>query len=190
MSNPSRPIAVSACLLAMLLSALACAPRSQREAIAMARTAYREDRCKGVLVRLDEARRMSATPLDQESRRAEVECSVRLESARISERRVAALCQDFDWSSDGIATAIIKNAAVFPVDPAARGTGGYVRFALEIDDEGRVMRTRVLESEPEGIFDSPAEKGVAKWRYCPRKYLAEGVRYPETAEMRFRNRRR
>jgi len=153
----------------------------------MARSAYDKDRCKGVLVRIDQARRMSREPLDQESRRMEVECSTRLESARISKRRVDTLCKDFDWTKDGTAVAIIQNAAVFPTDPAARGTDGYVRFALEIDDDGYVAHARVTESVPRGMFDSPAKKAIAKWRYCPRALLPPGTRYPESAEMRFRN---
>jgi len=156
----------------------------------MARKSYAKDRCKGVLVRIDQARRMSREPIDQESRRMEVECSTRIESARVSERRIAALCKEFDWTKDGTAIAVIQNPAVFPTDPAARGTDGYVRFALDIDADGRVVGARVTESVPKGMFDSPAEKAISKWRYCPRALLPKGSRYPETAEMRFRNPKR
>jgi TonB family protein len=183
----SRSIPAATCLLALVAALPACAPRSQHEAIVMAQKAYDKDRCKGVLVRVDQARRMSREPIDRESRRMETECSTRLESARIAERRVTALCKDFDWTKDGTAIAIIQNAADFPTDPAARGTDGYVRFALKIDDDGFVADARVVESVPRGVFDSPAKKAISKWRYCPRALLPPGTRYPETAEMRFKN---
>ena len=152
----------------------------------MAETAYYEDRCKGVLVRLEQARIMSPKPLDRESRRMEVECSYDLEDAEEAEQRLHTLCQDFDWSKNGIAVAIIKKAAVYPVDRAAREVDGYVQFGLEIDDEGRVENARVLASEPGKFFDSAAKKAVLQWRYCPRRYLPVDTRWPKTAEMRFK----
>ncbi|HEY5658986.1 MAG TPA: TonB family protein [Myxococcota bacterium] len=151
----------------------------------MARSAYEKDRCKGVLVRLEQARIMSRKPLDQESRRMEVECSQVLEDAEIAERKLQALCTDFDWSRDGVATAVIKRAAVYPVDRAAREVDGFVRLGLEIDDEGRVADARILSSEPSNFFDTAARKAVLRWRYCPKRLLPADTRWPETAEMRF-----
>jgi TonB family protein len=181
-----RPISTCAAICLTLSAGLACAPRSQREAIAMAETAYYEDRCKGVLVRLEQARIMSRKPLDRESRRMEVECSYELEDAEVAEQRLHAVCQDFDWSKDGVAVAVIKTAAVYPVDRAAREVDGYVRLGLEIDDEGRVAHARILTSEPGKFFDSAAKKAVMQWRYCPRRYLPVDARWPKTAEMRFK----
>ncbi len=151
----------------------------------MARNAYEEDRCKGVLVRLNQARMMSRKPLDRESRRMEVECSQAIEDAEVAERKLEALCEHFDWSRDGVAVAVIKKAAVYPVDQAAREVDGYVRFGLEIDDDGRVARAHILSSEPSKLFDSAAEKAVLKWRYCPKRLMPADTRWPRTAEMRF-----
>lgn len=151
----------------------------------MARNAYEADRCKGVLVRLDQARRMSRTPLDQESLRMEVECSQALDDPVVAERKLYALCENFDWTKEGVAIAVIKKAAVYPVDRAAREVDGYVRLKLDIDDEGRVASVRILSSEPPKLFDSAARKAVLQWRYCPKRLLPADTRWPETAEMRF-----
>lgn len=151
----------------------------------MARNAYEDERCKGVLVRLEQARIMSRKPLDRESRRMEVECSQALEDAEVAERKLQALCTDFDWSRDGVASAVIKRAAVYPVDRAAREVDGVVRLGLDIDEEGRVAAARILSSEPSRLFDSAARKAVLQWRYCPRRFLPADTRWPETAEMRF-----
>ena len=152
----------------------------------MAKNAYDDDRCKGVLVRLDQARVMSRKPLDRESRRMEVECSQAQEDDEVAERKLQDLCEDFDWSRDGVAVAVIKNAAVYPVDRAAREVDGYVQFGLEIDDDGRVAHARILSSEPPKFFDSAAKKAVLQWRYCPRRFLPVDARWPKTAEMRFK----
>jgi len=179
---------ISACAAVCLAfaAALACAPRSQREAIAMAENAYYEDRCKGVLARLEQARIMSSKPLERDPRRMEVECSMAIEDAEVAEQKLEALCEDFDWSRNGIAIAVIKKAAVYPVNQAAREVDGYVQLGLEIDDEGRVEYARILASEPASFFDSAARKAVMKWRYCPRRFLPVDTRWPETAEMRFK----
>ncbi len=185
MPGAIRPISAFAAVCLALAPVLACAPRSQREAIAMARNAYAEDRCKGVLLRLDQARIMSRRPLDRESRRMEVECSQAIEDAEVAERKLGALCEEFDWTRDGVAVAVIKQAAVYPVDRAARGVDGYVRLGLEIDDEGRVAHARILSSEPSTLFDSAAKKAVLQWRYCPKRFMPADTRWPKTAEMRF-----
>jgi len=181
-----RPISACAIVCLALAAALACAPRSQREAIAMAENAYYEDRCKGVLVRLEQARIMSSKPLEREPRRMEVECSMAIEDAKVAEEKLYDLCEDFDWSRDGIAIAVIKKAAVYPVNQAAREVDGYVQLGLEIGDDGRVEYARVLASEPATFFDSPARKAVMKWRYCPKRFLPVDTRWPKTAEMRFK----
>jgi len=181
----TRPISAFAAVCLALAPALACAPRSQREAIAMATNAYEDDRCKGVLVRLDQARVISRKPLDRESRRMEVECSQAIEDAEVAEQKLQDLCEDFDWSKDGVAIAVIKQAAVYPVDRAAREVDGYVRLGIEIDYDGRVARARILSSEPPKLFDSAAKKAVLQWRYCPKRFVPVDTRWPETAEMRF-----
>jgi len=153
----------------------------------MANTAYGEDRCKGVLVRLDQARKMSSEPLDRRSRQIEMECSERIEEPRVVERKLAALCKDFDWTRDGIALAVIKRAAIYPTGHNRRQTKGFVRFGLGIDDDGRVVEARVVASEPPGEFDSVAEKAIVEWRYCPKRYLPADTRWPETATLKFRH---
>jgi TonB family protein len=187
LTRHARAISTLVCVFFALALAVACGPRSQQEAIAMAKTAYQKDRCKGVLARLGQARKMSREPLDLTSRQIEVECSERIEAPEAFERKLAAVCQDFDWTRDGTALAVIKRAAIYPTGHNKRQTDGFVRFGIEIDDEGHVSDARVLESQPRGAFDSVARKAIEEWRYCPLRYMPPDTRWPETALLKLRH---
>ena len=169
-----------------MINTLACAPRSQHEALVMAHKAYAKSRCKGVLIRITEARKISNEPLDRKSRAIEVECSFALEDPRVAERRLESVCEDFDWTRDGTAVTVIQHPVVYPSNQAALEIDGYVRFGLEINDDGRVAGTKILESKPPGTFDSVAEKSIREWRYCPRRYQPEGTEWPMAATLRFK----
>lgn len=153
----------------------------------MARTAYGKDRCKGVITRLEQARTMSREPLDRTSRQIEVDCSSRIESPERFEKRLASICEDFDWTREGTAVAVIKRAAIYPTGHNRRQTDGFVRFGIEIDDEGQVGKAHILESQPPGAFDSVARKAIEEWRYCPLRYLPADTRWPETATLKLRH---
>jgi TonB family protein len=190
LAQPARPISTIVFLFIALALVVACAPRSQREAIAMARTAYGKDRCKGVITRLGQAREMSREPLDRTSRQIEVDCSSRIESPEQFEKRLASICEDFDWTREGTALAVVKRAAIYPTGHNRRQTDGFVRFSVEIDDEGNVSKAHILESQPPGAFDSVARKAIREWRYCPLRYLPVDTRWPETATLKLRHSKR
>jgi protein TonB len=45
------------------------------------------------------------------------------------------------------------------------GVDGYVKAKLIIDETGNVSKVELLESVPEGIFDSEALRVLRRWRY-------------------------
>ena len=61
-------------------------------------------------------------------------------------------------------------------------TAGYVVVRFSIGVNGRVTNLQVIESEPQGVFDSAAQSAVRKWIYEPRK--ENGVAVESTAKAR------
>lgn len=56
---------------------------------------------------------------------------------------------------------------VYP--PAARSAGieGRVTLRYDVGADGTVSNLRVVEAEPEGVFDRAALEAVARWRFRP-----------------------
>jgi len=48
-----------------------------------------------------------------------------------------------------------------------RGITGYVVVRYSVSEDGRVTDLEVEDSEPRGVFDMPALRAVAQWRYEP-----------------------
>jgi TonB family protein len=59
-------------------------------------------------------------------------------------------------------------ARAHPVYPRAalqRGVEGSVLLEFKVDEHGNVIRPRVLESRPRGVFDSAALEALKQWKY-------------------------
>ncbi len=54
---------------------------------------------------------------------------------------------------------------VYPPAAKAQGIQGYVVVAYDVTAEGRVVNARVIEAEPEGVFDEAAVRAIASWRF-------------------------
>lgn len=59
------------------------------------------------------------------------------------------------------------SAPVYPPEAREAGIGGYVVVRYDVDAEGRVVNARVVESEPEEVFDEAALQAVSRWRFQP-----------------------
>jgi protein TonB len=83
---------------------------------------------------------------------------------------------------DVVPAKIVKR--VTPVAPAdiPRKAKGYVVVRFSIGADGRVGDRAVVESQPQGMFDSAAQDAVRKWIYEPRK--ENGVPVASTAKAR------
>ena len=55
----------------------------------------------------------------------------------------------------------------YPARAASRGVTGWVLVVFDIDTDGRVVNPRVLDNEPNSIFDAAAMRAIRKWRYTP-----------------------
>ncbi|KFZ30467.1 hypothetical protein IDSA_10420 [Pseudidiomarina salinarum] len=91
-------------------------------------------------------------------------------------------------TSDGEYLPIVKVQAVYPRRAMQRGIEGYVVVEFTVTRSGTVRDPRVVEAEPEGIFNQAAMDAVLKFKYKPRvidgePVEVEGVRNRMTFEM-------
>jgi protein TonB len=73
----------------------------------------------------------------------------------------------------------------YPRKAKQKGIEGYVVLNMLIDKTGQVVNVRVLESNPTGIFDEVATKGVNEWSFTPAKYKGQPVRVWAKQKLRF-----
>ena len=64
----------------------------------------------------------------------------------------------------------------YPAAALKDGIKGFVIINLLIAKDGSVELAKVIESNPEGVFDSTAINGVRNWRFTPAKYKGKPVK--------------
>ena len=60
------------------------------------------------------------------------------------------------------------------------GKTGYVTVRITVDENGRVIEAKVVDSKPLKVFDSAAIDAVIKWRFIPR--VENGVPQQQVGE--------
>ena len=78
-------------------------------------------------------------------------------------------------TSDGEYLPIVKVQAAYPRRALQRGIQGYVVVEFTVTRQGTVRDPRVVEAEPQGIFDQAAMDAVLKFKYKPRVVNGEAV---------------
>ena len=73
---------------------------------------------------------------------------------------------DLNRQSDLI--PLVRIEPRYPSRAARRGIEGWVKLAFTITEEGTVEDVKIVEAEPNRIFDRAASKAVRKWRFRPR----------------------
>lgn len=63
-----------------------------------------------------------------------------------------------------------QDAPPFPDKARQRGIQGFVKLNLYITTEGSVEKVRVLEAEPQGIFEDSAVAAAQSWQFEPAEY--------------------
>lgn len=71
-------------------------------------------------------------------------------------------------SGDGEYLPIVKVAPVYPRRALQRGIEGYVIVEFTVDKTGAVKNPKVIEAQPQGIFDRAAMDAALKFKYKPR----------------------
>lgn len=61
-------------------------------------------------------------------------------------------------------------APEFPAKARQRGVEGFVKLNLFINVQGAVEKVRVLEAEPQGVFEVAATSAAQQWEFEPAEY--------------------
>ena len=78
-----------------------------------------------------------------------------------------------------------RSAMTYPKKARKSGITGYVLMNLLVDKEGRVERVKILESEPDGVFDEVAQSSVEGWIFKPAQYKGQAVKVWAKQKIRF-----
>lgn len=81
-----------------------------------------------------------------------------------------------DDSVDVAPRPSLQTSMPYPVRAKAQGITGYVVLSLLISPTGQIEKIKVLESQPQGVFDETATLGVRNWKFEPATYKGEAVR--------------
>jgi protein TonB len=62
---------------------------------------------------------------------------------------------------------IVHISPKYPKKAAEEKVEGWAKMSAVISENGRVTNINVLDSQPEGIFESEAKRAFSKWLYKP-----------------------
>jgi protein TonB len=92
-----------------------------------------------------------------------------------------------DKSSVDTPPRVIKRSPiVYPELARKQGVSGFVSMNVLIDETGRVEDVKVLESQPEEIFDLQADSTIRQWRFEPATYNGKKVKVWATQKIVFK----
>ena len=63
-----------------------------------------------------------------------------------------------------------------PKEAALKGIEGFVKFRVDINEEGKPENISVIEAENRSVFEQEARKALRKWKYAPRMVNGQAVR--------------
>lgn len=96
--------------------------------------------------------------------------------------------QDVVMTADSVDVApkaAQRSAMEYPKKARAAGIEGYVSMNLLISEQGNVEKVKVLESQPQGVFDEVAINGVKNWKFQPARYQGNNVKVWAKQKVRF-----
>ena len=73
----------------------------------------------------------------------------------------------------------------YPSSAQKAGIEGFVKVNILVGAEGQVLEARIIESQPQGIFDNVALASVKRWRYEPAMYKGQKVKVWANQVVRF-----
>lgn len=80
--------------------------------------------------------------------------------------------------SDGEYLPIVKVQPVYPRRALSRGIEGYVIVEFTVTKQGTTKDVRVVEADPQGIFDRAAIQAAQKFKYKPRVIDGQPIEVP------------
>ena len=73
----------------------------------------------------------------------------------------------------------------YPAQAAKNGIKGYVVIRILIGKNGTVEVAKVIESQPEDVFDQAALDAIYQWRFSPAKYKNKPVKMWAKQKIKF-----
>ncbi|MBU1312111.1 MAG: M56 family metallopeptidase [Gammaproteobacteria bacterium] len=73
-------------------------------------------------------------------------------------------------------TPVLQIQPRYPVDAARQSIAGYVQIEFDIELDGSVSNTEIIDSYPPEVFDAEALRAFKKWRYKPSTAVLKGNR--------------
>ncbi|MFO7840283.1 MAG: TonB family protein [Desulfosalsimonadaceae bacterium] len=68
---------------------------------------------------------------------------------------------------DAPLTVLLRIPPVYPLRARRLGMEGWVKVSFLVDKSGHVGRIKILDAEPEGVFEQSVRQCVSKWRFKP-----------------------
>ena len=88
---------------------------------------------------------------------------------------------------DGDLIPIVRIEPQYPREAQINGTTGYVRVSFMVSEDGSVEpgTVKVIEAKPPRVFDSAAQRAVARWKFKPRIVDGRPVKRPAEQTINF-----
>ncbi len=88
---------------------------------------------------------------------------------------------------DGDLIPIVRIEPQFPREALINGISGYVRVSFMVMEDGSVEpgTVKVIEAKPPRLFDSAAQRAVARWKFKPRIVDGRPVKRPAEQTITF-----
>lgn len=88
---------------------------------------------------------------------------------------------------DGDLIPIVRIEPQFPREALINGISGFVRVSFMVMEDGSVEpgTVKVIESKPPRLFDSAAQRAVARWKFKPRIVDGRPVKRPAEQTINF-----
>lgn len=81
-------------------------------------------------------------------------------------------------ATDGEMLPLVNVTPTYPTRAAQRGIEGWCQVEFTVTPEGNVEDVRVVDAEPQGIFDRSSIRAAQRFRFQPRVVDGEAVAVP------------
>jgi protein TonB len=75
--------------------------------------------------------------------------------------------------------------AVYPADALRNHVEGWVELSFTITETGSVRDVEIVDSQPQGVFESAATEAVEAWKFRPRLANGQPVAHRSYVTLRF-----
>jgi protein TonB len=86
---------------------------------------------------------------------------------------------------DGTLVPIVQIQPVYPMRAKSMGIEGWVKVKFMVNRQGLVENIKILEAEPEGIFEKCVKRCLSAWRFSPGTVEGETVNTQVITTIRF-----